>query len=340
MYSKIFRPLLFKFDPEYVHTQTVQTLRILGSLLPLKRMIGKFFAAHRNEDLSFDAFGIRFSNPVGLAAGFDKDGLAWRGLEVLGFGHIEIGTVTPYPQVGNPKPRIFRIPEEKALINRMGFPGRGADFVSRRMVRSDFDLTNTIIGINIGKNKETPIEEAAQDYIYLLDKFSSIADYLVVNVSSPNTIGLRRLQARAHLEDLLVQLKAARAGMNVQPPILVKISPDLNGKQLDDAIEAIVRTEMDGIIATNTTINRRKLKSTLGRETGGLSGAPLTEMSRRMVSEIYQKTNGKLPIIGVGGIMTPGDAKAMLDAGAELIQVYSGMIYWGPNFVRDILESL
>jgi len=340
MYSKIFRPLLFKFDPEFIHTLTVQALRLAGSNFPLKKMIWKYFGAYRYEGSSVDAFGIKFPNPVGLAAGFDKDGLAWRGLEVLGFGHIEIGTVTPHPQIGNPKPRIFRIIEDKALINRMGFPGKGADFVCKRMSKSDNHLTTMIVGINIGKNQDTPNEEAAQDYIYLLERFSPIADYLVVNISSPNTIGLRELQARVYLEDLLTQLNSARAAMKVQPPILVKISPDLNNNQLHGVIEAVVRTEMNGIIATNTTINRYPMKSNLGREVGGLSGAPLTEMSRRMVSEIYQRTDGKLPIIGVGGIMTPGDAKSMLDAGATLIQIYSGLIFGGPTLVREILESL
>jgi dihydroorotate dehydrogenase len=340
MYSRIFRSLLFKFDPEIIHTLTVQALRFVGSNLLLKKMIWKYFDAYRYKTAPVDAFGIKFPNPVGLAAGYDKDGFAWRGLEVLGFGHVEIGTVTPKAQIGNPKPRIFRCIEERAIINRMGFPGKGSDYVHSRMSKSNISLSNMIKGINIGKNKDTPNEEAYQDYITLLKRFSSIADYLVVNVSSPNTIGLRKLQTRVYLEDLLSKMYSVRATMKVQPPILVKISPDLSNDQLDDVLEAVVRTGMDGIIATNTTIKRFPMKSNLGKEAGGLSGAPLSEVSRRMVSEIYQRTEGKLPIIGVGGIMSPGDAKSMLDAGAILIQIYSGLIYGGPTLVRDILKSL
>ncbi len=367
-YRSLVRPLLFRLEPERAHNLTVRALQLTGALPPLFWLVSRAFAAHSqiNSDASqpraageqspssasssysrlptpdsrlpVSAFGLTFPNPVGLAAGYDKDGLAWRGLAALGFGHIEIGTVTPRPQAGNSKPRVFRIPGERALINRMGFPGRGADFVARRLAGPR--PPSLVLGVNIGKNKDTPNEEAARDYCYLLEKFSPLADYLTVNVSSPNTVGLRRLQARDQLENLLSQLHDARLRSPVSCPILVKLAPDLTDPELDDALDAITRTGMDGVIATNTTISRAGLRSPVGRETGGLSGAPLTLRSREMVREIYRRTLGKLPIVGVGGIMTPDDAKAMLDAGASLIQLYTGLIYAGPGLVREILAGL
>lgn len=340
MYTRTIRPLLFRLKPEQAHDFTLQALRIAGAIRLLNWFIRRLLAADQGNGPVVDAFGLTFPNPVGLAAGYDKDGLSWRGLAALGFGHIEIGTVTPRPQAGNPKPRVFRIPAEEAVINRMGFPGRGSQFVANRLGSRYSRPDTLILGVNIGKNKDTPNQEAAQDYLYLLDKFTPLADYLAVNVSSPNTVGLRRLQARENLEDLLHKLNAARAMMRVQKPILVKLAPDLDDAELDDALEAIVRTEMDGVIATNTTISRKNLKSPLGRETGGLSGAPLTGKSLQMVSAIHQRTEGKLPIIGVGGIMSPQNAKAMLDAGATLVQVYSGLIYTGPGLVKAILSAL
>lgn len=356
MYTFLIRPLLFRLDPERVHDLTLQALRFTGRFSVLEKIIRRQFAARSQKDASVNAFGLKFPNPVGLAAGYDKDGLAWRGLAALGFGHIEIGTITPRPQAGSPKPRVFRIPEEGAVINRMGFPGRGADFiaVSLRGAQRHGDLPLTgeiapsslmtrndvILGVNIGKNKDTPNEAAAQDYVYLLERFSPFADYFAVNVSSPNTVGLRRLQARDHLEDLLSQLVQARLRSPVCRPILVKLAPDLADAELDDALGAIMDTGMDGVIATNTTVSRENLKSAVRKEAGGLSGSPLTARSRTMVAEIYRRTDGKLPIVGVGGIMTPDDAKAMLDVGATLIQVYTGLIYAGPGLVKEIIESL
>ena len=355
MYQKIFRPLLFKLDPERVHGITLHALRISGAFPPLRWFLRRQFAAHSQKKPGtsllattvesshrhvVEAFGLRFPNPVGLAAGYDKDGLAWRGLTTLGFGHIEIGTVTPRPQAGNPKPRIFRIPEEGAVINRMGFPGKGSEFVERKISSVIGRRSSVVIGINIGKNKNTPNEEAAQDYLYLLEKFNPYADYFAVNVSSPNTVGLRRLQTREHLEDLLSQLAQARLRFPVPRPILVKLAPDLSEAELDDALNAILCTEIDGVIATNTTISRERLRSPMGQENGGLSGAPLTKQSRDNVMKIYKLVGDRLPIIGVGGIMTSDDAKAMLDAGAKLIQVYTGLIYAGPGLVKEIIESL
>ena len=340
IYQLFIRPLLFRMDPEFVHIQTLKLLSAAGRLKPVHFLLKKSFDAHSQRDLSVNAFGLRFPNPVGLAAGYDKDGAAWRGLETLGFGHVEIGTITPFPQYGNPKPRVFRIPEEEALINRMGFPGRGVEYLRERIAQSRISPTSTILGINIGKNGDTPIEDAAVDYLNLFNKLYDLADYIVVNVSSPNTIGLRRLQARHHLEILLKELSDDRIRVDTKVPILVKISPDLTEEELDDVVGTVVDTEMDGIIAVNTTVNREQLGSPLITETGGLSGTPLTDISRRFVSDIYRKTGGKLPIVGVGGIMTPDQAKSMLDAGALLIQIFTGLIYSGPGLVKNILKNL
>ncbi len=339
-YPQIVRPILFQLDPERVHHLTIQALRASGALPASRWLVKRLLGVPRLPEEPVRAFGLQFPNPVGLAAGYDKDGLAWRGLVALGFGHLEVGTVTPRPQAGNPRPRVFRIPAEAALINRMGFPGLGAEALRQRLSRGGRVRSQVILGVNIGKNKETPNEEAAQDYLSLLHAFAPLADYLAVNVSSPNTVGLRRLQARDLLESLLTQLKAASAGLEQPRPILVKIAPDLDDVELDDALGAILASGVDGIIATNTTIGRQNLRSPLKAESGGLSGAPLTSRSREMVSQIYRRTHGQLPIIGVGGIMTPEDAQAMLDAGATLIQVYTGLVYAGPGLVGDILKAL
>jgi dihydroorotate dehydrogenase len=355
MYERIFRPLLFHLDPERVHELTLSALRFTSAFPPLRWFVQHQFAAHSQKRIKADllgagmeggdsraveVFGLRFPNPVGLAAGYDKDGVAWQGLATLGFGHIEIGSVTPRPQAGNPRPRIFRIPKEKAVINRMGFPGKGADFVVKQLSSVSRHPFPVILGINIGKNKDTPNEEAARDYVYLLEKFYPYADYFAVNVSSPNTVGLRCLQAREYLEDLLKRLNVHRSTFNIHRPILVKLAPDLTDAELDDALAAITRSGMDGVIATNTTISREGLRSPVGQETGGLSGAPLTERSREVVSKIYNRIGDGLPIIGVGGIMSPADARAMLDAGARLIQLYTGLVYAGPGLVKRIIDAL
>ncbi len=340
MYRKVIRPLIFRLDPEQAHDITLQALRMLGAYPFLSHIIKSFYTAHSRTHDPVNAFGLTFSNPLGLAAGYDKDGLGWRGLAALGFGHIEIGTVTPKPQPGNPRPRIFRIPEERAVINHMGFPGRGSNFVANQLAKSKRKKPGVILGVNIAKNKDTPNETAADDYVFLLKKFSPLADYLAVNVSSPNTVGLRRLQAREYLEGLLKQLADERSRLDVQRPILVKIAPDLTDMELDDALGAILATGMDGVIATNTTICRDILHSEKGAKEGGLSGAPLTVMSRKMVARIHERTGGLLPIIGVGGIMAPEDARVMLSVGATLIQVYTGLIYAGPGLVRDIINYL
>jgi dihydroorotate dehydrogenase len=316
-------------------------------------------------DKPVEAFGMRFRNPVGLAAGYDKDAVAIRGLSTLGFGHIEIGTVTLRPQPGNPKPRVFRLPQDEAVINRMGFPGLGAQYVemSLRGVqrRSNLQLNgelprrhtvlrsvqgrtaarnDTVIGVNLGKNKDTPLEEAAGDYITLMRAFSLLADYLVINISSPNTVGLRRLQGREMLENLLGQVAAERLKSNVSCPILVKLAPDLTDEELDDAIDVILDKNVDGIIATNTTLAREGLRSKHREETGGLSGSPLRVWSEAMLEKIVRRVDGEIPIVSVGGIMSSADAKRRLDMGATLVQVYTGLIYRGPGLVKEIVSAL
>ena len=236
-------------------------------------------------------FGLNFSNPVGLAAGYDKDGLGWRGLACLGFGHIEIGTITPRPQPGNPKPRVFRLISDQALVNRMGFPGLGEEFVKQQLNKPR--TGNLILGVNIGKNKDTPLESAEQDYLQLFRSFAGHADYLTINISSPNTVGLRRLQEKQALDHLLSQITSERekqSPVNTKLPILVKLAPDLSDIELDDALEAIMGNRMDGVIATNTTLSREGLKSPQATESGGLSGLPLFSRSMEMVGKIYKKT--------------------------------------------------
>lgn len=338
MYSWL-RPLLFRLPPETAHALTLAAIRLAGSVSPMCGLLRAWFAVPSKP---VQAFGYNFANPVGLAAGYDKDGLGWRGLACLGFGHIEIGTVTPKAQAGNPKPRIFRLPEEAALINRMGFPGRGAEFVARQLVGKR--PAGLILGVNIGKNKDTPLERSVEDYISLLRVFAPLADYLAVNVSSPNTVGLRKLQEREALEGLLKVLGEERAiqaqSLNRHVPLLVKIAPDLNDGELEDALEVIQVCGMDGVIATNTTISRQGIHSPLAEQSGGLSGAPLFARSLEMVSKIHAWTAGKLPIIGVGGVNSPSNAHKMLEAGAVLVQAYTGLVYSGPGLVKKIVRSL
>ncbi len=337
MYS-FFRPLLFKLDPETAHHLTLQLIR-LGAYQPLNLLLRVIYTA---PEKPVEAFGLRFPNPVGLAAGYDKDGLAWRGLATLGFGSIEVGTVTPRPQPGNPKPRVFRLVEDRAVINRMGFPGLGADAVARRL-RNRRDR-RVIIGVNLGKNKDTSLENAASDYITLMRQFMPLADYLAINVSSPNTVGLRRLQGRAMLEGLLEAIAKERemiaTGRGGHAPILVKLAPDLSEEELDDALEVIVRTGMDGVIATNTTLGREGLRSARREETGGLSGEPLRLRSEAVLHSVVKKLDGRLPVVSVGGIMSPEDARRRLDAGAALVQVYTGLVYAGPGLVKQIVRKL
>ncbi len=336
MYS-LLRPLLFCLDPETAHHLTLQLLRVAGGF-PLSRWL--LTQMYRTPSKAVRAFGLTFKNPVGLAAGYDKDALAVRGLAALGFGHIEVGTVTPQPQPGNPKPRVFRLVEDEAVINRMGFPSKGAEFVSRRLLRSLRARKDIILGINLGKNKETPLEEAAQDYIELMKVFAPLADYLTINISSPNTVGLRRLQGREMLENLLDQINAERAGWNTKRPVLVKISPDLSEDELEDAVGVILEKGMDGIIAANTTLAREGVVSRFQREAGGLSGSPLRVRSEAVLKRVAGLAEGRIPIVSAGGIMSPEDAKRRLALGASLVQVYTGLVYRGPGLVREIVQAL
>jgi dihydroorotate dehydrogenase len=289
------------------------------------------------------AFGLSFRNPVGLAAGYDKDALAIRGLSALGFGHVEVGTVTPQPQPGNPRPRLFRLVEDQAIINRMGFPGMGSEVMLENLQQAQkgrFLRPKAVIGVNIGKNKDTPNEQAILDYLSLLQIFAPHAGYLAINISSPNTVGLRQLQGRTALEGLLSQLDIQRSMeermLNKRVPLLVKLAPDLSESELDDAVDVILRTHMDGIIATNTTLARGGLTSKHRGETGGLSGSPLRAGSEAVLCQIVKRVNGKIPVVSVGGIMTPQDAQKRLDLGATLIQVYTGMVYQGPGLIKKI----
>ncbi|HMS01212.1 MAG: quinone-dependent dihydroorotate dehydrogenase [Anaerolineales bacterium] len=335
----ILRPLLFSLDPETSHALTLYALRSTQYLPFLKQI-------YKVPSKPVHAFGLTFKNPLGLAAGYDKDGVAVRGLAALGFGHIEVGTVTPKPQAGNPRPRVFRLAEDEAAINRMGFPSQGMLKVAGRMSKiagrklKVEGKGSVVVGVNLGKNKDTPLEEAARDYVELMKVFAPLADYLTINISSPNTIGLRRLQNREMLENLLGQINLERETWNLKLPILVKISPDLSDEELDDAIGVILDKKMDGIIATNTTLSREGVRSSLKGETGGLSGGPLKGRSEAVLSRVVKLVGGRVPIISVGGIASLEDAKKRLALGASLVQVYTGLIYRGPGLVKEILKNL
>jgi len=347
MYS-LFRSLLFRLDPETAHQFTLQLMRI-GGIEPIYSILRAMYSVPSKP---VQAFGLTFKNPVGLAAGYDKDAVAIKGLAALGFGHLEVGTVTPRPQPGNARPRVFRLLEDEAVINRMGFPGRGADFVVHRLKHSDvqtFKQANIRLGLNLGKNKDTPLEKAAEDYVNLMKTFASLADYLTINISSPNTVGLRRLQGRELLEQLLGAIQKEReTTLTPSPsperrggflPILVKLSPDLNDEEINDAIGVVLDKGMDGIIATNTTLGRDGLKSMHRGETGGLSGSPLRVRSEAVLRQVVKRVDGRIPIVSVGGIMNPDDAKRRLELGAALIQIYTGLVYEGPGLVKKILEQ-
>lgn len=343
MYQK-FRKLMFRWDPEKVHDLIITLVRLAGAVPGLSPAVRKWILPP--GDYHVNCLGLKFPNPVGLAAGYDKDGLGWKGLAMLGFGHLEIGTVTPEPQSGNPRPRIFRIPEQNALINRMGFPGRGSAFVRAQLTpRGSGGIRDRVIlGVNIGKNKAVPNQEAVRDYLSLVEDFAPLADYLAVNISSPNTVGLRDLQARDELERLLTAVLDHRDKLIEKHqdglPVVVKLSPDLSDQALDDALDVIQLSGADGVIAANTTVSRPGDVSNSIQEEGGLSGEPLRSPSTELIRKISRRTDGRLPIIGVGGIAGPEDACSKLEAGASLVQVYTGLIYQGPLLVRQILLGL
>ena len=331
MYKSLIRPILFKFDPEEVHYFTFNLLKNFGFLT-------KLFLPKPIEDkkLEREVFGLKFKNPVGLAAGFDKDAKMFSELSDLGFGFIEIGTLTPKPQDGNPKKRLFRLKEDSAIINRMGFNNGGVDAAVERLKNNK----NVLIGGNIGKNKVTPNEEAVKDYIICFEKLFPFVDYFVVNVSSPNTPNLRALQEKEPLTKLLSELQKRNAEKEKQKPILLKIAPDLTDEQLLDIIDIVNETKIAGVIATNTTLSREGLVSSNKDETGGLSGKPLTKRSTEVIRFLSEKSGKAFPIIGVGGIHSAEDALEKLEAGASLIQLYTGFIYEGPQLIHDINKKL
>jgi len=345
MYS-LLRPLLFQLDPERAHQLT---LRLLS--LPIAPTLARWFD-FSDPRLAVSAFGLTFRNPVGLAAGYDKNGLALRGLAGLGFGHIEAGTVTRQPQIGNPRPRVFRLPADEALINRMGFPNEGVatllDLAGLRQpspwqkLPQDLPGLSCRLGINIGKSKDTLLGRAADDYVSLLTQVGPRADYVAINVSSPNTPGLRQLQTKEFVNELLRQIAAARAALPRRVPILIKIAPDLSWPELDNIVDAVIANGLDGLIAANTTLSREGLRSrpALCAETGGLSGQPLRARSTDIIRYLHQHTEGALPIIGVGGINSAAAALEKLDAGATLVQVYTGLIYEGPGLVAAINRGI
>ena len=335
MYKKIILPVLFLIDPEKVHNIIFSSIKILFKFPFVKFLVSKFYIIDDSR-LEKSLFGIKFKNPVGLAAGFDKNAQLYEELTSFGFGFIEIGTVTPKPQSGNPKKRLFRLVEDSAIINRMGFNNVGVEEIIKNLKKNK----STLIGGNIGKNKITPNYLAIDDYVTSFNMLFDFVDYFVVNVSSPNTPNLRDLQEKEPLTKLINSLISINRNKNKPKPILLKIAPDLNNNQLLDIISIVKDTGLDGIIATNTTINRDNLKSLNKNELGGLSGKPLTSRSTEVIKFISKNSNKTIPIIGVGGINSVADALEKFDAGADLIQIYTGFIYEGPNLIRSINKAL
>ena len=333
------RPVLFAMDAEQAHNLTLPALR-RSAALGLTKLIAK----PANEMRT--VMGIQFPNPVGLAAGLDKDGAYIDGLAGLGFGSIEIGTVTPRAQAGNPKPRMFRLPKANAIINRMGFNNGGVDaFVSNVQASQFYQDKQGVLGLNIGKNADTPIERAAEDYLLCLEKVYPYASYVTVNISSPNTKNLRQLQGASEVDALLAQLKEAQQKLadhyKRYVPLALKIAPDMDSEQIKNIAEALLRHKIDGVIATNTTITRDAVKGLEhAEEAGGLSGEPVFELSNKVIRALKSELGDALPIIGVGGIFSGADAKAKIDAGAALVQLYSGLIYRGPALVRECAAAL
>jgi dihydroorotate dehydrogenase len=340
MFRLLIRPLLFVLPPETAHHFTMKALKILCRMPFARQLIRKIYAYH-DASLKKKILGLEFENPVGLAAGFDKDAKYLDELACLGFGFIEIGTLTPLPQPGNEKPRLFRLPKDKALINRMGFNNEGAAVAANRLKKRKSKI---VIGGNIGKNKSTPNDHALSDYLQCIDVLYDYVDYFVVNVSSPNTPGLRELQDKEPLRNLLQGVKQYLQKTPEHKPVLLKIAPDLNEAQLLDIIEILRETKTDGVIATNTTLSRHGLLTSSAKVqrmgAGGLSGKPLRNRSTEIIRFLRQQLGPQYPIIGVGGIMTPEDAVEKLQAGADLIQLYTGFVYEGPGFVRRINEAL
>ncbi|HEY5123007.1 MAG TPA: quinone-dependent dihydroorotate dehydrogenase [Ignavibacteria bacterium] len=341
LYKSIIRPILFLFNPESVHNFTMFIISKFTFIYPFI----KFLYAPQ-KDIPVIVNGLKFRNPLGLAAGFDKDGEAIRFWDAIGFSHIEVGTVTPMPQSGNPKPRLYRLIKDKAVINRMGFNNKGADELREKIIKAKKKIKdNFIIGVNIGKNKITPLESAAEDYKICIEKLYDAADYFTINISSPNTEGLRELQGEKYLDDLLLQIsdkntKLAAERNVIHKTIFLKIAPDLSEKEIEQIYERVVKYGIDGIIAANTTLSRNGLKEN-NQETGGLSGKPLKEISDAVLKRLNElnlkNQNNKVNLIGCGGVFDYADYKEKLSNGAELVQIYTGFIYEGLNIIKKIL---
>lgn len=339
MYKLLIKPIFFLFQPEAIHHFVFKSIKMLFAIPGIKSIVKSIYQVN-DKRLERNLFGLKFKNPVGLAAGFDKDAKLFDELGCFGFGFVEIGTLTPKPQPGNDKPRLFRLPEDEALINRMGFNNEGVETAVERLKRRNSEV---IIGGNIGKNKVTPNEEAESDYLTCFEALFDYVDYFVVNVSSPNTPNLRALQDKEPLTALLKNVTNANNKKPKPKPVLLKIAPDLNFQQLDDIIEIVKETGINGVIATNTTIDRSMLKSKAEAEkigAGGLSGKPLTDHSTEIIRYLTEKSGNAFPVIGVGGIHSAKDAIDKIKAGASLIQIYTGFIYEGPGLIMEINKAL
>lgn len=343
IYKNLLFPVLRRFDPESTHNQTLRALafaqnRRVGQAV-LRRIAGQV------PERPVELFGLRFPNELGVAAGFDKNAQVITGLYCLGFGHVEVGTLTPAPQVGNPRPRIFRLPEDEALINRMGFPNQGVKDAARRIKQRAGERGGLILGVSLGKQKETELEAAAEDYLAVMERVYPYADYLVINVSSPNTPGLRMLQSDNYLDQLVKAVAEhsatlAKRQLSNRRPLLLKISPDLSWPELDSVLEVAEANVISGVVACNTTISRDGLSGNRRVEPGGLSGRPLRSRSSEIIRYVWNKCGGRMPIIGVGGILSADDVREKIDAGASLVQLYTGLVYGGPGIAGQILRRL
>ena len=339
MYKTIIRPLLFRIDPERIHSVINTGLKVANGI-GLGRLLGLVYNP-RSLQMETEFCGIKFPNKIGVAAGFDKNAEVYKMLGNLGFGHVEIGTVTPKPQPGNPRPRLFRLPADSALINRMGFNNNGLEAAVRKLRRRNRRI---VIGGNIGKNTATANCDAVNDYITCFQGLYDYVDYITINVSCPNVANLKELQDKGSLNKIFGSLAALRKQKAVYKPILMKISPDLTFEQIDDTLAVIAQNGIDGVVAANTSTKRDGLKTSAERikeiANGGLSGQPLRDRSVEIIRYISEKTGGKLPIIGVGGTMSPDDAMAKLQAGATLVQVFTGFIYYGPSLAKDVNKAV
>jgi dihydroorotate dehydrogenase len=342
MLYRVLRPLLFRVDAEEAHEQVTALLRAAASTRPAARVLRAAFA-YEDPILETTVAGLRFANPLGLAAGFDKGGTLVGAMGLLGFGHVEVGTVTPRPQPGNPRPRLFRLPEDEALVNRMGFNSPGAAAVAERLrsaPRAAKDEAVPVIGVNLGKNRDTPLDRAADDYLAAFVGLAPLADYVAVNISSPNTPGLRSLQDAAVVRALLGGLVDANRTLPRQRPIFIKISPDETEAQVEAVVAAGAEAGAAGFIATNTTLERAGVRGRRAGEAGGLSGVPLAHRARQVVAQVYRLTGGALPVIGVGGVRDAESAYALVCAGASLVQLYTGLVYGGPALPAAIMRGL